>query len=160
MNGLKSIQEHSKHGNIRKEKTSIMSLNMSLNTILSTYIVLEREQYLPSRSECIRLIARRPGPAERYDYWLPEYLPIIPQKSATTSFYPFFYFFGSSTSPQLTLLHRILPIFVCFNSNRWGPLKVMNNLGVVVVVDLKDAGQELSAFEVFTLVYLGMFFKK
>ena len=31
----------------------------------------------------------------------------------------------------------------------------MNNLGVVVVVDLKDAGQELSAFEVFTLVYLG-----
>ena len=29
----------------------------------------------------------------------------------------------------------------------------MNNLGVVVVVDLKDAGQELSAFEVFTLVY-------
>ena len=50
---------HSKHGNLRKKEMIILSLNVSLNTILSTdiYVALEQEVCLPSRSEYIRLIA-------------------------------------------------------------------------------------------------------
>ena len=59
MYGFKCIQVHSKHGNFRKKEMTILSLNVSLNTILSTdiYVDLEQEVCVPSRSEYIRLIA-------------------------------------------------------------------------------------------------------
>ena len=59
VNGFKCIQVHSKHGNFRKEEMIILSLNVSLNTILSTdiYVALEEELCLPSRFEYFRLIA-------------------------------------------------------------------------------------------------------
>ena len=58
VNGFKCIQEHSKHGNFRKKEMIILSLNVSLNTILSTdiYVALEQELCLPSRSEYVRLL--------------------------------------------------------------------------------------------------------
>ena len=59
VNSFKCIQVHSKHGNFRKKEMIILSLNVSLNTILSTdiYVALEEELCLPSRSEYFRLIA-------------------------------------------------------------------------------------------------------
>ena len=59
VSNVSTIQVHSKHGNCRKKEMIILSLNVSLNTILSTYIYvdLEQEVCVPSRSEYIRLIA-------------------------------------------------------------------------------------------------------
>ena len=53
------IQVHSKQENFWEKETIILYLNVSLNTILSTdtYVALEEELCLPSRSEYIRLIA-------------------------------------------------------------------------------------------------------
>ena len=48
------------------------------------WVALEQELCLSSRSEYIRLIMSRLGLPSKYDYWLVEYLPIIPQKSITT----------------------------------------------------------------------------
>ena len=52
MHGFKYSQEHTKHGNFSKKKTTILSLNMSLNTISSTdiYVALEQELCLLSIS--------------------------------------------------------------------------------------------------------------
>ena len=59
MGGFKCIQVHSEQGNIWKNETIILYLNVSLNTILSTdiYVALEQELCLQSISEYIRLIA-------------------------------------------------------------------------------------------------------
>ena len=52
LNSFKCIQVHSKHGNFRRKEMIILSLNESLNTILSTdiYVALEEELCLPSKS--------------------------------------------------------------------------------------------------------------
>ena len=67
------IQEHYKHGNFRKKETIILSLHMRCSSAL-------QELCLPRRSEYIRLIVNRLGLPSEYDYWLAEYLLIIPQE--------------------------------------------------------------------------------
>ena len=70
------IQEHSKHGNFRKKKTIILSRYMRCSWAGTMF------------AEYIRLIVSRLGLPSKYDYWLAEDSPIIPQKNITTNSYP------------------------------------------------------------------------
>ena len=50
-----------------------------------SWVALELELCLPSRSEYIRILVSSLGLPSEYDYWLREYSPNIPLKSITTS---------------------------------------------------------------------------